>query len=699
MVMGVASLVAALLASTSPSVPVQQPNCSTLLPAAADLERSPVQRPIATIDLARLRDVGRSEDGLWDDSPFGVSPDGTHVVFQIRQADPVANSYCLGMVVMDVRARGEPVVIDRGGQFLKGTMSIRGLAAFPLGTAKVIVPRWSPDGSAIAYLRSDDGPARLWLARADGAGARPLSSATTEIVDFRWSTNGSDLLIATRHSLAAAEAGIALEGRSGFHFDNRFSPAVRARPFVREPIPTQWSAIDPVSGAQRPATPGENLTISGGPIDPRLPAGPKLVSHGSAAWSAASTERYGSPRVLKVMHQGGEVKICDDPSCIGLLTFGWMPDGKSLWYVRRAGWSAEDMSLHIWVPGEKPRLRYKTVGILSGCTRADVDIICTQDSSNQPMQIVRISTVDGHRTVLFDLNPEFRAITLGPVQRLQAKNRYGIESFADLVLPPGHRPGQRHPLVVVQYQSRGFLRGGTGDEAPIFALAAQGLAVLSFNRPKDYFEGPAGNWEAYLRAILHDRIDRRSILSSLDALLDDAIATGTVDPARLGIWGLSDGASTAQYALLNSRHAFQAVSLATCCEDPNTYELLGGPVLQDWLSSFGYPSWGGAQDAWADYSIARNAARIKVPFLLQLSDSEYMKSLEMASALRALGRPVDMFVFPDERHIKWQPAHRLAIYNRNVDWFRFWLLDANDAVSAKPDEMARWIALKAARAQ
>src|SRR3546814_7367490 len=51
---------------------------------------------------------------------------------------------------------------------------------------------------------------------------------------------------------------------------------------------------------------------------------------------------------------------------------------------------------------------------------------------------------------------------------------------------PYTTPFLSYPLVVVQYDTRGFLRGGTGDEYPIQALAASGFAVLSVSRPIDY---------------------------------------------------------------------------------------------------------------------------------------------------------------------------------------------------------------------
>jgi hypothetical protein len=52
-------------------------------------------------------------------------------------------------------------------------------------------------------------------------------------------------------------------------------------------------------------------------------------------------------------------------------------------------------------------------------------------------------------------------------------------------------------------------------------------------------------------------------------------------------------------------------------------------------------------------------------------------------------RAYEAHIFPDEHHIKWQPAHRLAIYNRNLDWFRFWLQDIEDPDPAKAVQYER----------
>jgi hypothetical protein len=81
------------------------------------------------------------------------------------------------------------------------------------------------------------------------------------------------------------------------------------------------------------------------------------------------------------------------------------------------------------------------------------------------------------------------------------------------------------------------------------------------------------------------------------------------------------------------------------------------------FEAVGYPRMTEPADAfWNAVSLVRNARSIAVPILLQLSDDEAMSALPTFTALREVDGAIDMFVFPDERHVKWQPAHRLAMY-------------------------------------
>ena len=54
------------------------------------------------------------------------------------------------------------------------------------------------------------------------------------------------------------------------------------------------------------------------------------------------------------------------------------------------------------------------------------------------------------------------------------------------------------------------------------------------------------------------------------------------------------------------------------------------------------------------------------------------------------GTPTELYAFPDEAHIKMQPRHWLAIYERNLDWFRYWLQGERDPDPAKAGQYERW---------
>ncbi|BDD66023.1 hypothetical protein Sj15T_10440 [Sphingobium sp. TA15] len=169
---------------------------------------------------------------------------------------------------------------------------------------------------------------------------------------------------------------------------------------------------------------------------------------------------------------------------------------------------------------------------------------------------------------------------------------------------------------------------------------------------------------------------------------------GVIDEDRIGLTGLSDGVSTVMHALIET-HIFKAVSISQCCDDPKIQTNYVGSQFSDFLHQVGYPSLDeGRLDFWQPHSLALNAARVSAAILIQVSEDEYRSALESFAALRHSGRPVEMYVFPDEHHIKWQPAHRMAVYERNLAWFDFWLRSIEDTSVERASEIARWKAMR-----
>jgi len=89
-----------------------------------------------------------------------------------------------------------------------------------------------------------------------------------------------------------------------------------------------------------------------------------------------------------------------------------------------------------------------------------------------------------------------------------------------------------------------------------------------------------------------------------------------------------------------------------------------------------------------------NADRIDVPVLNNDPDSEFLEDLALYTSLRELGKPMELFIYPNELHVVNQPKHRFEIYERNLDWFRFWLKSEEAPDSAKKEQYQRWRQLR-----
>ena len=671
--------------------------CQNLLPSAHIADQK--ARPVTADDLLRLRDIGQPDGSMFGQpSPLGVSPDGDRAAFILSRADPDTNSYCRALVVINLSGPPEPRVLDRGGEMITNRTIARGLVV-DIGFPALLTPAWSPDGQWIAYQRRDRGVTQVWRARADGSGAQPVTRSETDVEALAWTPDGRRIIYITLPGRAEAERQIEREGREGWLYDARFAPNVAARPLIPGSVPREAFALDPDTGRVSPATSDERTLVpmedqSGSPIAPSA-----ISPDGRRAWTERSTASPLSPLQLVAIDGSGRRRICATPSCDGGFTgLWWDAAGRELRFLRREGWANGQMGLYRWTPGKgTPTRVLLTDDVLLGCTPAGSSVLCTSENAVTPRRLVSIDPLSGRVRPVYDPNPEFGSVRFGRVERLRWRNDLGLEAWGDLVLPPDYRAGTKLPMIVVQYHSDGFLRGGTGDEYPIHAFAARGFAVLSVERPAFFAQGKPGirSYDDVNAANGKGWAERRSLLSSLVTGVNMVIARGIVDPARIGITGLSDGASTARFALINTR-LFAAAAISTCCVEPKSVMTYGGIAYADAMRAMGYPP--ASRDDpefWQPYSMALNARTMNLPLLMQLADEEYLLGLETFTALREAGQPVEMIVFPGEHHIKWQPAHRRAIYQRNLDWFAFWLQSRVDPDPAKAAQYRRWEAMRA----
>lgn len=612
-----------------------------------------------------------------------ASPDGRWVVYRTRAPDPQANRYTLSWHLVPA-AGGAPRALGDGGDIELRTDA----DGHVVGTITAPQPSWSPDSRHVLLPQRRDGARELWLA-GPGVAARPLFTGDRDVGPAHWLDAERVAVDLADEPRAARAARLAAGARDGHRYGADFRPGWQPRPRVAPPAFTT-RAVMTIDGRPSPVAL---------PPTPALPEpGAQLVTPGAhPAWARLADPALAGPMAPMTVVAGGARGAsipCPDPRCTGQLTGLWRrPDGQLL-FLRREGPNLQGDGLYRWRPGAArvSALRLPPDAALDRCTLAALALVCVLETPTVPGRLVRI---DEHGvTELVDPNPGFAV--RATVERLEWDGPWGRQ-FGHLVLPTGLAPGKKAPLVVVQYRSRGFLRGGVGDEYPILALADAGLAVLSFDRPNalDRLQAIADPDELVRRIIGREVEDRPQLFAGLEQGLDLALRTGRIDGTRLGISGLSDGAVMTMHALLHSRR-FKAAAISSPVWDPIGYFVTDAATRADYVS-------GGLTDPfiwpgrWRELSPALNVERIATPLLLQLADRELVASAQLLDALSRAAKPHEAYVFEDEYHIKWQPAHRLAVYRRTVDWFSFWLKEEEEADPPKRDQYARWRAMKAAR--
>jgi dienelactone hydrolase len=677
--LGAAAPVPLLAAATGP--------CGALLPDKAAPDGA---NGITAESLIELRDIGYPAP-IAKGLTLGLSPDGRKLAFPIQRADLTSNSYCSAVIVLDLATHGASVV-GSSDALAMADAPYRG-PMVPNAAPAFVKPRWSPDGQWLAFLRSDRGITSLWRARVDGSHLSQVPGTDATIDSFAWSRDGSRLIISSRPKIAEETRDLQHEALVGFRYDERFLPFTGATPF---PLisPLEIHSINLATGMLGAPSDDDAKVLHEATDPSRTPAPTRSARE---AWTAPEhADRIGSPAMLHVADDGNEI-ACPRHLCASVSGFWWADDGSNLAFLRREGEAGEQTALYVWTVGRAvPRRIILTEDLLIGCIRSKEQLICARETATEPRRIVSIDLETGRSNILFDPNPSYPSGYARPAERLVWRTDKGTPVFGDLVLPKGYVIGRRYPLIITNYQTRGFLRGATGDEFPIQLFAARGFAVLSLDRPRDLGTDTPGirNIHELQQFEGKDWADRANVESAVERGVQQLVSRRIVDPDKIGITGLSDGSETVTYAILHFPH-LAAASMSNCCNEPEAFLAMGGPATADDFRSLGYPDLMD-HDAvfWEPASLAYNAHSIKVPILMQLPDQEFWLSLQSIEALREAKAPVDAYIFPGEGHIKLSPQHRMAVYKRNLAWFDFWLRGVRDDDLVPGDVYGRWEKLR-----
>jgi dipeptidyl aminopeptidase/acylaminoacyl peptidase len=323
---------------------------------------------------------------------------------------------------------------------------------------------------------------------------------------------------------------------------------------------------------------------------------------------------------------------------------------------------------------------------------------------NDPPALYAVDLRTGQYRIVLDPNPGLRTdFALGNVEFMDWVNTDGREWQGRLYYPAHYQRGVRYPLVI---QTHGFAdkgeysltgQGGLdgvalGPEWSAFLaqpLASIGIAVLQIG-------GPVGGPRPFEEMTDIERI--KSIGTALQTAAEHLVSAGLVEGSKVGITGHSALGRVIEHALVDSEFPYAAAIAGDYADNNYMNE-----ALFNWDHDFGrsFPFADGLK-TWLDESPAFSVERVRTPLqLLLYSGSEGNTTLlwhwEMFSRLRFLHKPVEYYVMPDIQHGSHEnqnPRQQLALQGRALDWWRFWLLDEEDAGEAKREQYASWHVLR-----
>ena len=495
------------------------------------------------------------------------------------------------MAIVDLKPGAEPRIVDEGGDLLMLSIDLRGAAHFPTGITSAITPRWSPDGRWIAFLKRTDGVTQLWRAMADGSGSAPLTHSAIDVVDFRIAPDGSSIAFATAAGLAKSEAAIGQEGLSGFHYDDRWSPFAQNEPFPQAPLKRAVKVLDLANGGIREANASEHAALAS---DSDLIATAGAPAHGpmEPGLKISATELTGGARagrVSRALAQWGDRNLprCSMRRCDAALVAAGENEGRVSSAAKVGPMPRPQSTSGTSARGSVRRL-YLTDDVLADCAPDGATLICLREGSLEPRRLERLDPATGSARCCSTPIPNSRSLTLGqrPTALLAQRLRHSRRSPTSCCRSATSK-GKRYPLVVVQYDTRGFLRGGTGDEYPIQAFANRGYAVLSF-KAAGCGRSRQGREEFHRRTAPEPcqfcRPQERPILAR-GAASSWRSSPESPTPARSESPGSATGRARSTWALIHST-LFAAAAMSSCCID-TTLAMRVGPAAARRLSERG----------------------------------------------------------------------------------------------------------------
>ena len=248
-----------------------------------------------------------------------------------------------------------------------------------------------------------------------------------------------------------------------------------------------------------------------------------------------------------------------------------------------------------------------------------------------------------------------------------ANEGFNIQGW--LVPPAKVEPGKKYPMVVL-------IHGGpssvTTSEWPasfgmsraiIAALSVRGYYVLLPNPRGSYGQG-----EEFTRANVKDfgHGDLRDTLAGLDVVTKKH----PIDPARLGVTGWSYGGFMTMWTVTQTDRFRAAVAGAGIANWQSYY---GQNLIDQWMIPFFGASVYDDPSVYEKSSPIRFIKNVKTPTLVIAGERDAecpaSQSYEFWHALKTLGVPTQLIIYPGEGHLFVEPKNQADRMDQSVAWF------------------------------
>ncbi|HYX20864.1 MAG TPA: S9 family peptidase, partial [Thermoanaerobaculia bacterium] len=232
-----------------------------------------------------------------------------------------------------------------------------------------------------------------------------------------------------------------------------------------------------------------------------------------------------------------------------------------------------------------------------------------------------------------------------------------------LLYPLDFDPAKRYPMITLVHGGPSGAQSVSWPSRWNAILPSQGYFVFLPNPRGSY-----GFGEAFVRGNVKDfgGGDLRDILSGVDA----ALKAAPIDPNRLGIGGWSYGGYMAMWAVTQTDRFRAAVASAGIANWQSYY---GQNRIDTWMLPFFGASVYDDPKVYAKSSPIEFIRNVKTPTLVLHGDRDSEvptpQGYEFWHALKSLGVPTQLVIYPGEGHGIRRADHRLDIQERTVSWF------------------------------